>query len=133
MITCFFSTFIYWKMDADQRKRIETQLRLAIKRKSAAKTPRGKLGNMVAANKYCEALGKDHRYSREQIERVENLIATKKLEKIADKAAVRKKVKADAGEKKPRAPRKKKDGEKQYSPFVMQKIAEREAAKKAAE
>lgn len=119
-------------MDEAQRKRIEAQLRLAIKRKSAAKTPRGKLSNMIAANKYCEALGKDHRYSADKIERVENLIATKRLEKIADKAAVRKQARTESAEKKPRAPRKKKET-KEYSPFIMQKIAEREAAKKAEE
>lgn len=132
MVTAFFAATIYCQMDEEQRKRINTQLKLAIGRKSAAKTPRGKLSNMVAANKYCDALGMDHRYSKEQIERVENLIATKKLEKLADKAAVRKKAREEAGEKKPRAPRKKKEG-KQYSPFIMQKIAEREAAKKAEE
>jgi hypothetical protein len=86
-------------------KEVEDQIKRLVKRKQQAKTTRTKVANMRKANELSESIGKGPRYSEEQIERVKNV-----------------------GKKRSRKPNVEK--KKEYSPFVMQKIAEREAAKK---
>jgi len=86
-------------------KEVEDQIKRAVTRKRMAKTTRTKVKNMHLANELSESIGKEPRYTEEQIERVKNM-----------------------GKKRPTKSAKPK---KNHSPFVMQKIAEREAAKKA--
>jgi len=89
-------------------KEVEDQIKRAVTRKKMAKTVRTKVKNMHLANELSESIGKEPRYSEEQIERVKNM-----------------------GKKRPKKSASKDRPKKNYSPFVMQKIAEREAAKKA--
>jgi len=85
----------------------EEKVQAAVKRKQKAKLAKTKVKYMNIANEIRKENDKKPRYSEEQIKRVE------------------------AGKKS--RPKKSAKPKKNYSPFVMQKIAEREAEKKEAE